>query len=130
MEKLKLSLTLIKKTLEIKSEIIYTDSFKKGTPVHVDYGIFSDNWDLLYAFRTSEGGRVVLNGSNSVKALIKNINLLPGKYYINVAYYKKINSNPMHWKRQAAMFVIPYNKSISEYNYTGYVYYDHEWSFE
>lgn len=122
----KVNATLEDDTLQITSEVIYNNDSKKF-PFHVDYGIFSENWELIYAFRTSDGDEPFEFGTKEVSARINELNLLPGKYYINVALYKKINSDPMHWKRQAAMFVVPYRKEISKYNYTGFVYYDHEW---
>ena len=114
-----------KRELRLSANIKINDSYK-NTPINVDFGVFSEDWKLIYAFRSSDGGSPFPDGIKTAEAVVKDFSLLAGKYYLNVAVYNDDNSNPYHWKRHSSVFLVENPTQIKKFKYTGFVYFKHQ----
>ncbi|MDQ6985834.1 MAG: Wzt carbohydrate-binding domain-containing protein [Candidatus Dojkabacteria bacterium] len=117
--------------VEVKDDnIIIKANLKHNKAVdnlNMNFGIYTEEYDPVTAFRTSDEGVELKNDTKTITAIVKRSNLLPGKYYINTALYGNKESEPFHWKRKIGVFMLKKDKSVSKKKIRGVINLEHSW---
>lgn len=107
-------------TIEVVIEPIIDDEI-----VNVGIGLHSPKYGQVFGYNTQMDDYKVAADSQVVRLDLKDCNLLPGEYYINVVYFSDDESDPFEYRSEVARFVV--NTDDDYKGYRGVVHIEHIW---